>query len=156
MNGACVSGYSGIEEQLLKYGNVASVTEGESMKPLFKTHRDTVVIERVESGLKKYDVVLYKSGGNFVLHRIVKLLPKKGVYIIRGDNTYRNEYVPPSDIIGRLSGFNRAGRGYTSVESGGYRFYSKVWVFIYPIRYVLHFPIAFFKRVFRKIFRKRK
>ena len=145
-----------IEEQLKKHGNVVSVTEGDSMRPLFKTHRDTVAIEKIDSDLKKYDVVLYKSesGTNFVLHRIVKVR-SDGVFVIRGDNTYRNEYVRECDIIGRLAGFNRKGKGYTDVDSFGYKFYSRFWVLIYPLRYIFRIPVSFVKRVFRRLFVKK-
>ena len=61
-----------IENELQKNGVFASNTLGCSMQPLFKTHRDMVIIKRAEGALKKYDVVLYRDmKGRYVLHRII-------------------------------------------------------------------------------------
>ena len=75
-----------IESELEKHGSYASVTRGDSMRPLFKTNRDMVIIKKVDRPLKKYDVVLYTGAKNkYTMHRIVG--EKNGVFLIRGDNT---------------------------------------------------------------------
>lgn len=140
-----------VESELQKNGVYASVTSGISMRPLFKTNRDMVILKRPESEPKKYDVVLYKvASGRYVLHRIVKVTSDK--LVIRGDNTFSLEYVDKGDIIGILTEFNRNGRR-VSVDNKLYIVYSRIWNFIYPLRLIAHKVISLLKRVYRKIFR---
>lgn len=125
-----------IEEQLRLHGSYASNTRGTSMEPLFRTHRDMVIILPVTEPLKKYDVPLYRlDDGSYVLHRIIGFY--EDGYLIRGDNTFLTERVPHSKIVGVLSEFNRKGKS-GSCRDRGYRIYSRVWCFIYPVRYVLY------------------
>lgn len=140
-----------VESELLKNGVYASVTSGVSMRPLFKTNRDMVILKRPDTELKKYDVVLYRlTTGRYVLHRIIKVTPDK--LIIRGDNTYSLEYVNKSDVIGVLTEFNRKGKR-TSVTNKAYVFYSKFWNLIYPLRFVCHKALNLLRKVYRRIFR---
>lgn len=140
-----------VESELLKNGVYASVTSGVSMRPLFKTNRDMVILKRPDTELKKYDVVLYRlTTGRYVLHRIIKVTPDK--LIIRGDNTYSLEYVNKSDVIGVLTEFNRKGKR-TSVTNRAYVFYSKFWNLIYPLRFVCHKALNLLRKVYRRIFR---
>ncbi len=129
---------SGTFEKLLNENGVLIYkTQGSSMRPLFKQNRDLVIIRPVSGELKKYDVPLYvrECDGRYVLHRIIGF--GDGVYIIRGDNTYRKEYIPRQNVIGVLSEFKRKGKNH-SVNERGYRLYSRLWNFLYAPRYVLH------------------
>ena len=45
--------------------------------------------------------------------------------------------ITDSDIIGVLTNFRRKGKDY-SVQSAGFRLYSRVWNLIYPLRWTLH------------------
>ena len=137
-----------IEEELRLNGYYASVTKGISMEPLFRTHRDMVIIKAADGELKKYDVALYKTkGGRYILHRVIGV--EDGVYLIRGDNTYVLERVPKESVIGVLIEFNRKGKKHSCKERG-YRIYSVIWTFIYPLRVFFRF----FKRVVKWPFRK--
>ena len=76
-----------VEKELRENGVYVSVTKGTSMRPLFKTNRDVVILQKCDAEPQKYDVVLYKdSTGKNILHRIAKVLPDE--FIIRGDNTF--------------------------------------------------------------------
>ena len=123
-----------IEEILARDGVYASVTEGVSMRPLFKTHRDMIILEPPKSRPKKYDVALYRAGEKYILHRIVRVDEKRGIFIIRGDNTYRDELVPFDKIIAVLTGINRKGKR-VDIDGLSYRAYSVFWTAIYPLRY---------------------
>lgn len=141
-----------VESELMKHGTYASVTRGPSMKPLFKTSRDMVIISRVERPLKKYDVVIYRGGNSkYTMHRIIRVCENE--YLIRGDNTYRIEHIPKENIIGILTEFNRKGKKH-SVEERGYKIYSRIWNFIYPVRHVCHAVYAPIYRLLAKIYRK--
>ena len=137
-----------IEDELSVSGVVATNTVGVSMKPLFKTHRDAVVLKKPDRALGKYDVVLYKnSTGRYVLHRVIG--EKNGVFIIRGDNTFEREYVPKEDILAYMISFNRRGKHHT-VDEAGYKLYSGFWTFIYPIRLIIHKMISLLRRIKKK------
>ncbi len=143
-----------IEDELKKHKYYATNTVGTSMQPLFKTHRDMVIIKSAEDGIKKYDVVLYPhKHGNYILHRVIKI--KGDICYIRGDNTFYLERVSVSDIIGVMVAFNRKGKR-SDTDKFSYRLYSRIWVFIYPLRYALHGINIFVRKVYRRIFKRKE
>ena len=154
MSEIAVTENNNIEEILERDGVYASVTSGCSMRPLFKTHRDMIVVEKPVKKLAKYDVALYRVSGKYILHRVIGIDEESGVYIIRGDNTYLKEYIPFKKVIGVLISFNRKGKRHDVTERG-YRIYSVIWNAIYPLRYFARAILSFPRRVFRKIFKKR-
>ena len=146
----------GIESVLEETGSYISVIRGRSMRPLLKTDRDAVVLERVGAeGLKKYDVALYRIGNKYILHRVISVDAEKKVYIIRGDNTYEPEYIPFSAILGKMTAFNRCGKHH-STDERGYRAYVSFWHFIYPVRRFFVSIRRFLGRIKRKILGKSK
>ena len=153
MNKECAVG--SVIDELEKHGSYASVTEGVSMRPLFRTHRDVVILKPPSRELKKYDVVLYTTGvqGKYLLHRIVKVLPDE--YLIRGDNTYILEHVKPERIIAILTEYNRKGKR-RSVDTPLFKLYSVFWNFIYPIRFLCHKLRRMLARIYRGIFKFKK
>ena len=152
-----VASYEGltIEDIIEKDGAYPSITSGCSMRPLFKTHRDMVVLEKCAEPPKKYDVVLYRVGDKYVLHRIIGVDTERCVFIIRGDNTFRKEYVPFSKIIARLTAFTRKGK-HTSVDSSFYKLYSRVWNFIYPARSLFNIFKRALAKIYRTLFKRKK
>lgn len=140
-----------IESELERHGSYASVTRGVSMRPLFKTHRDMVIIAPPPAEFKKYDVVLYTGAGNkYTMHRVIGI--KGDILIIRGDNTYRREYVPRANVIGILTEFNRRGKHHTTEETG-YKIYSRIWHYLYPVRHFFHLLRRLAGKIKRKIFK---
>ena len=153
-------GFSGVEASLEKDGVFASLTSGCSMLPLFKTHRDIVIVEKIKESPKKYDAVLYKLGESYVLHRVIGYKKETDEYIIRGDNTFVKEYVKTDKIIATLSAYRRRGK-YKTVAASSYKLYCRVWNFIYPLRYIWHKLRHLFFRlrggiygIFRKMIKK--
>ena len=143
-----------VESELADNGVYASVTSGTSMQPLFKTNRDMIVIVPPKGELKKYDVVLYKvATGKYVLHRIVKVLPDK--YLIRGDNTYKLEHIEKGRILAVLTEFIRKGKK-CKVTERSYRLYSRIWNFIYPVRFLYVKSRALLYRIYKIIFKRKK
>ena len=122
---------SSIEALLKRDGRLVYKTKGRSMEPMLRENRDLVTIEVPSGRLKKYDVALYKSGGRYVLHRVIGV--KDGYYRIRGDNTYAVERVPDETVIGKLTRFQRKGKEH-AVTDRGYRLYAACWNAIYPLR----------------------
>ena len=141
------------EEALSTFGLYSSFTSGTSMWPLFKTHRDRVYIVKVTDRLRPLDVALYPDGhGNYIMHRVVRVCEDH--YLIRGDNTFVLERVPHDRVIGVLVEFDRKGK-HVAVSSRTYRLYSRVWNFLYPVRYLFHGALALLRRIRRK-FRTKK
>ena len=129
---------------------------GVSMLPMLRQGKDSVVLSRIDGEPKKYDVVLYTGAKNrYTMHRIIGI--RENEYLIRGDNTYRVEHIPKENIIGILTEFNRKGKRH-STEETAFKIYSRVWNFIYPIRFVCfkaYVPLRRFAgRVYHKIIRK--
>ena len=131
--------------------------KGVSMRPLLRQGRDLFTVRHKNPGerCKKYDVVLYHRGNDYVLHRVIKVLPD-GHYIILGDNCINREYdTTDDDIIGIMTGFYRDRKAHT-VDEFGYRLYSRLHVFFTPARIFFRRALSFLKRVGRRIFPKRK
>ena len=130
---------STFEEELKEKGVLVYTNVGTSMCPLIRQGKDVMIISSLDHlgrDLRKMDVPLYKrESGQYVLHRIIKV--NKDGYVIRGDNTYSNEYgVTNHQIIGVLTGVIRNGKE-ISVNSFGYKVYSYFWFYTYYIRKVV-------------------
>ena len=124
-----------MEEVLREKGIYISTTVGNSMYPMLRNRRDVVIIQPVIEKPGKYDILLYRRGKDYVLHRIVKVMPAG--YVICGDNCLNKEYqVKDCQIIGVLRGFYRDDRE-VDMNSAGYRLYCRFWVSVYPARYVI-------------------
>lgn len=122
--------YRCYEDILNLNGRLHSSVSGRSMYPLLLGNRDTVITEKLLNPPKKYDVVLYKRNGKYILHRIVKIT--ENGYIIRGDNCYFDE-TDISEFLGVMTGFYRKGKFY-GTDKAGYKLYSRIHLFLYPIR----------------------
>ena len=122
------------EELLLKDGQFIYKTQGKSMEPMLRQNRDLVIIQVPSSYLKKYDVAFYKRENKYVLHRVIGV--KDDYYQIRGDNTYSVEKVPFASVIGVLKSFKRKDK-MIDVTNKWYQLYSRIWLFLYPVRFFL-------------------
>jgi len=122
----------GIEQFIRENGIYVGTIVGVSMEPLLRTHRDVVVVEKPKGRLKKNDVALYRRGDNYVLHRVIKVLPDS--YVILGDNCYHREYgITDDDVLGVLTEFYRKGKR-CSVKDSSYHLYIAVIRTLQPIR----------------------
>ena len=119
-----------IEAILEKEGYFACTTVGLSMYPMLRNRKDTVVIYSVNRCLKKYDVLLYRRGNDYVLHRVIKVL--ENGYLIRGDNCFYNELVLDNQVIGILGLFYR-NKKKIKISDWRYVCYYQCWCFIHPI-----------------------
>ncbi len=122
------------EEILARDGVLVYKTSGVSMRPMLRQNRDLVTVRTPSSRLKRFDVALYRRGGDYVLHRVIKV--RDGSYLIRGDNTFTLESVRDDAVIGVLTDFVRKGKEH-GVTERGYRAYVKIWNAIYPLRFLL-------------------
>ena len=142
------------EEELEKSGKLVYTTVGVSMRPLIRQDRDISIIEKPKARLKKYDVALYKRpNGQYVLHRVVKVCDDG--YVILGDNCLRKEYgIKEEQIIGILTSLVRKGKE-VDFNSFGYKFYSRFWYAVYPVRVIFMRVRSLLGRLYRKCRRAR-
>ena len=139
-----------IEEVLEKTGVYIGPTVGVSMLPMLKNRRDTIVVRPKTERLKPLDVALYRRGDAYVLHRVIE--PIDGGYLIRGDNTYSDEYIPESDVFGVLSEFFRKDKHYVCTDKK-YLKYAKRRVKTYKFRRFKIFAKMKIKRACAKVLR---
>lgn len=133
-----------IEEVIEAQGFFAGTTVGISMYPMLRNRRDTIVIKPIKEKLKKYDVPLYKRGEQYVLHRVIKVLPDG--YIIRGDNCLDRENVSEDQLIGVLAEFYRNPKNANDIDTNTakpvnmdgfwYKFYVRFWHYTFGPRFV--------------------
>ena len=123
-----------IEDIIEKEGYYISTSVGNSMLPFLRERKDTIVIQKRKK-YKKFDVVLYNRKGNYVLHRIIKVLPE--TFHIRGDNCYYDEYVKHNEIIGVMVECYR-GEKKVKLDSLAYKIYVYLRVYLYPIRRIFN------------------
>lgn len=137
------------EEMLAKYGCFFYTNVGSSMMPLIRQRRDVIEIRKKEPGrCKQYDVVLYKRNGQYILHRILKVLPTG--YLIAGDNNFFVERdITDADILGVMKRVIRNGKDIT-MDDPLYRLYVHLWCDYYPVRMFLLRGKAFIGRCLRK------
>lgn len=123
-----------IEDVLAEHGVYASLVRGVSMMPLLRQGKDVVYIVPLSESVKKYDVLLYVRKGKYILHRVIGFYSEG--YVIRGDNTYKKEYIPSGDVVGILTKYYKNGRE-RSTKGKRFAFYGMLVQLFYLPRYAL-------------------
>ena len=106
--------------------DVIITARGNSMRPMLRDAKDTVILRKPQFPLKKYDIPLYiRENNKFVLHRVISV--KNGKYIIRGDNcNYIEDNVKDENVVAVLKAYVRNGKTHT-VDSVFYKIYCVLW-----------------------------
>lgn len=115
-----------IEDLLNREGIILYKIVGKSMEPMLRPNRDLVIIRKKQIDEKFFenDVVLLKSRGKLILHRIIRV-DDLGKYVILGDNSSQIDYnINKDSIIGILQGFYRD-KVFYSTKDGKYLSYVK-------------------------------
>ena len=114
------------EDMLEEYGYIVYTNVGVSMMPLLRQRRDVIEIRKKgPERCKKYDVVLYKIGSKYILHRIIQVREKD--YVIVGDhNIWREWGITDSQILGVMTRVIRNGKTITP-ENRLYQLYVHLW-----------------------------
>lgn len=143
-----LSEHRSIEEILSSLGVYASVTKGGSMLPLLRAGRDAVYIVPLTRPLKKYDVILFRQGEKYILHRIIKFT--EGGYICRGDNNFFTESVAYGDVIGVLIRYQGNGKTHEA-DTSAFRLRGALVGISYPVRLLWRKARRLGVRLLRKI-----
>lgn len=121
--------------KLAREGAAPPVTiclEGDSMRPLIRRGRDPVTVVLLTRGLMKGDVVLFRLGERYVVHRVWKL--KEGLVRTFGDNCWNPEpWFPREQVLGQVVRYVRSGRIHR-LDTPAARAWGRVWMAIHPIR----------------------
>lgn len=145
-----VSTTKNFEYELNEHGLLVFTNMGTSMMPLIRQNRDLLeIVPKGELRCKKYDVVLYKRNGKYILHRILQV--RKSDYVIVGDHQYRKEHgVKDEQIIGILQAVVRDGKR-IPVTDPQYKMYVHLWCDLYYLRAGLLFSKTIPERVRRLV-----
>lgn len=121
------------EEVIQSQGYIVYTCIGYSMLPLLRQREDIVEVKaKGPERCKKYDVVLYKRGDKYILHRVLKVLPEG--YIIAGDhNTFLEKDVTDDMLLGVMTRVVRDGKTITP-DDFWYKAYVHLWCDVYPVR----------------------
>lgn len=125
------------EDYLRKYHTLTYKNVGTSMMPMLKQGRDSFTVRETKPGecFNAWDVVLYKRGTKYVLHRIINV--HEDTCDILGDNCIGIEYgIKKSEILGVMTEFTHKGKMYRT-NDWRYRLYVFLWCRPYPIRIFL-------------------
>ena len=123
------------EQEINEKGHLVYNNVGVSMYPLIRQYRDLLVIEKPKFPCKKYDIVLFKRGDKYILHRIIEVGNKS--YSISGDNCISIEHnVKESQIIGVLKEIVRDGKK-IPIDSKKYKISINLICKIFILRYFL-------------------
>ena len=123
------------------------------MRPLIRRGKDPVTIIPLQQPPKKGDVVLFRLGERYIVHRVWQL--KDGMVRTFGDNCWNPEpWFPENQVLGQVVRFVRAGCTFR-LDTPAARAWGRVWMFIHPMRLCYKRLRAFAGRCYRKLFHKR-
>lgn len=123
-----------IQRSFLFHKNVIIHPQGTSMFPLLVEQRDSVTISPLaDHKFRKGDLLLYqRDSGLLVLHRLCSI-QKEGFYFVGDNQTEIEGPIPPKKIIAVVTKITRKNHTF-SVNNCIYQLYSKLWLFLRPIR----------------------
>ena len=122
-----------VEAMLAEGREVQIRMKGHSMRPLLRSERDQVVLSPCTdpARLQPGDIVLFRTYGRHILHRIVS---RDGDRLtLAGDGNYRiTEQCTTRDVAGVATRAIRASGRTVSFDSPGWRLRSRLWLSIPP------------------------
>lgn len=135
-------------------GEVIFTPRGRSMLPFLRSGRDRVVLRRPkrEEILIGQIALCRRPDGVIVLHRIVSY--KDGFFTLCGDGLTRKErQIAPESVIAVVAAFYRGERRIDCRENRRYRFLTRCWVRLYPLRLLVFLMLCGLKRVVKPVVR---
>lgn len=119
--------FSLVEEEIAEGKPVRFRLKGNSMFPLLRNGKDSVILEKcLPDELKPMDVVLFRYRGSYVLHRIIQRMGDD--LLIQGDGSIlAMEQCAVNDVVGKVTGICRPSGKIVSVESWKWTTPSRLW-----------------------------
>ena len=142
--------------ELAREGSAPPVTiclEGDSMRPRIRRGKDSVTIAPLDRPLEKGDVVLFRLGEKYIVHRVWKLA--EGRVRTFGDNCWNPDpWIPEEQVLGLVVKYSRDGKAHR-LDTPQARAWGKAWMAIHPIRLCYKRLRALAGRCYRKVFPRR-
>lgn len=142
--------------KLAEEGSAPPVTiclEGDSMRPLIRRGKDPVTIIPLYRPLQKSDVVLFRLGERYIVHRVWKL--EAGRVRTFGDNCWKPDpWIPESQVLGLVVKYSRSGKVH-QLDTRQSRAWGRIWMAIHPLRLCYKRLRALAGRCYRRFFPKR-
>lgn len=112
---------------------VSMLIAGNSMSPFLIHNRDYIFFKKPDRELKKGDMVFYqRDNGQFVMHRICKVLPES--YEIVGDAQAEIETgIRRDQIFAVITKVRRKGK-LIGPKDFWWKFFERVWIRVIPFR----------------------
>ena len=106
---------------------------GRSMRPMLTNIKDTVVLTKHLSPIKRGDIAFYKRDAeHYILHRVIRV--KGNTFDAIGDHQTEIEYnIPLENIICVVKSFTKNGKPHQVTEFS-YKLYSFIWMLLIPLR----------------------
>lgn len=96
------------------------------MLPFLQENRDFVVLQPLEDELSVGDIVLYKRGNGYFLHRVVKI--QNGFFTIMGDNELNpDKGISKESIVAVVNNCFINGKAVSKADFL-WKFYSKIYI----------------------------
>ena len=94
----------------LEEGLTATIpVKGYSMLPFIRGGKDLVTLEKATGDIKRDDIVLFRIGGRYIMHRVLKA--EDGEYDIQGDGVWLgHEHPTRGQILAKATTIIRAGK----------------------------------------------
>ena len=123
--------------EFLEQGRSVTIpVKGFSMLPFIRGEKDLVVLERPTREYRVGDIVLFRFGGRWVMHRIIAIDP--GKVTMMGDGVPVNmEIVAPEEIFGLVTEIRRNGRRKVDPASRRQQRLVRIWRKLLPVRQYL-------------------
>lgn len=119
--------FAWVEKEIADGKPVRFRLKGNSMFPLLRNGKDSVILERcLVEELKPMDVVLFRYRGGYVLHRILQRTGND--LLIQGDGSIvATERCMVDDVVGKVTGVCRSSGKVVSVDSWKWKLPSRLW-----------------------------
>lgn len=106
--------------------------EGDSMRPLIRRGKDPVTIIALDRPLAKGDVVLFRLGERYIVHRVWKL--EDGRVRTFGDNCWNPDpWIPMTQVLGLVVKYSRNGKVHR-LDTQQARTWGRCWMALHPLR----------------------
>ena len=106
--------------------------EGDSMRPLIRRGRDPVTIIPLNRPLQRGDVVLFRLGERYIVHRVWKL--QNGRVRTFGDNCWQPEpWFSEQQVLGLVVKYSRDGKAHR-LDTPQARAWGRMWMAVHPVR----------------------
>ena len=116
-----------IFENLSDGESVTLRVQGISMQPFLYDKRDSVTFKKPDRPLKKGDVIVFRYGSMYLMHRVIGF-DGNGFLTAMGDNTFSPERgIPPENVKAILVSAVRDGKTLTP-KSPEWLFFSKIFI----------------------------